>query len=193
MVEPRRREPVVPVGHRAEPEWSRDVVVASTGARMALAAPPRPDPARVPLVTWATAAILSVLFPLAGATTRRDCHSRLDAGASPAGVTPVAELRRNVSKVRRLLVPVAVAWLFVHVSVVAGTTALLLTSDASEQRTSSVRVRMGTITVRARCTGSRSTRHGVACRVRQNDLGLPLCSRCSDRSRCRSPPSISSR
>ena len=33
-----------------------------------LAAPPRPDPARVPLVTWATAAILSVLFPLAGAT-----------------------------------------------------------------------------------------------------------------------------
>ena len=33
-----------------------------------LAAPPRPDPARVPLVTWATAVILSVLFPLAGAT-----------------------------------------------------------------------------------------------------------------------------
>lgn len=33
-----------------------------------LAAPPRPDPARVPMVTWATAAVLSVLFPLAGAT-----------------------------------------------------------------------------------------------------------------------------
>lgn len=33
-----------------------------------LAAPPRTDPARVPLVTWATAAILGVLFPLAGAT-----------------------------------------------------------------------------------------------------------------------------
>ena len=33
-----------------------------------LAAPPRPEPARVPLVTWATAVILSVLFPLAGAT-----------------------------------------------------------------------------------------------------------------------------
>ena len=33
-----------------------------------LAAPPRPDPARVPLVTWVTAVILSVLFPLAGAT-----------------------------------------------------------------------------------------------------------------------------
>ena len=33
-----------------------------------LAAPPRPDPARVPLVTWATAVILSALFPLAGAT-----------------------------------------------------------------------------------------------------------------------------
>jgi uncharacterized iron-regulated membrane protein len=33
-----------------------------------LAAPPRPDPARVPLVTWVTAAILGVLFPLAGAT-----------------------------------------------------------------------------------------------------------------------------
>lgn len=33
-----------------------------------LAAPPRPEPAHVPLVTWATAAILSVLFPLAGAT-----------------------------------------------------------------------------------------------------------------------------
>jgi uncharacterized iron-regulated membrane protein len=33
-----------------------------------LAAPPRPDPARVPLVTWATALILSLLFPLAGAT-----------------------------------------------------------------------------------------------------------------------------
>jgi uncharacterized iron-regulated membrane protein len=33
-----------------------------------LAAPPWPDPTRVPLVTWATAAILSVLFPLAGAT-----------------------------------------------------------------------------------------------------------------------------
>jgi uncharacterized iron-regulated membrane protein len=33
-----------------------------------LAAPPRPDLARVPLVTWATAVILSVLFPLAGAT-----------------------------------------------------------------------------------------------------------------------------
>lgn len=33
-----------------------------------LAAPPRPDPVRVPVVTWATAAILGVLFPLAGAT-----------------------------------------------------------------------------------------------------------------------------
>jgi uncharacterized iron-regulated membrane protein len=33
-----------------------------------LAAPPRPDPARVPLATWATAVILGVLFPLAGAT-----------------------------------------------------------------------------------------------------------------------------
>ena len=33
-----------------------------------LAAPPRPDPVRVPLVTWVTAAILGVLFPLAGAT-----------------------------------------------------------------------------------------------------------------------------
>jgi uncharacterized iron-regulated membrane protein len=33
-----------------------------------LAAPPRLDPARVPLVTWATAAVLGVLFPLAGAT-----------------------------------------------------------------------------------------------------------------------------
>ena len=33
-----------------------------------LAAPPRPDPARVPWVTWVTAAILGVLFPLAGAT-----------------------------------------------------------------------------------------------------------------------------
>lgn len=33
-----------------------------------LAAPPRPDSGRVPLVTWATAVILSVLFPLAGAT-----------------------------------------------------------------------------------------------------------------------------
>lgn len=33
-----------------------------------LAAPPRLAPARVPLVTWVTAAILGVLFPLAGAT-----------------------------------------------------------------------------------------------------------------------------
>ena len=33
-----------------------------------LAAPPRPDPARVPLMTWVTAVMLSVLFPLAGAT-----------------------------------------------------------------------------------------------------------------------------
>jgi uncharacterized iron-regulated membrane protein len=33
-----------------------------------LAAPPRTDPARVPLVTWATAVLLGVLFPLAGAT-----------------------------------------------------------------------------------------------------------------------------
>jgi uncharacterized iron-regulated membrane protein len=33
-----------------------------------LAAPPRPDPVRVPMVTWTTAALLSVLFPLAGAT-----------------------------------------------------------------------------------------------------------------------------
>jgi uncharacterized iron-regulated membrane protein len=33
-----------------------------------LAAPPRPDPARVPLATWATALILSLMFPLAGAT-----------------------------------------------------------------------------------------------------------------------------
>jgi uncharacterized iron-regulated membrane protein len=33
-----------------------------------LAAPPRPDPLRVPLVTWVTAAILGLLFPLAGAT-----------------------------------------------------------------------------------------------------------------------------
>jgi uncharacterized iron-regulated membrane protein len=33
-----------------------------------LAAPPRIEPARVPLVTWATAGILSLLFPLAGAT-----------------------------------------------------------------------------------------------------------------------------
>ncbi len=33
-----------------------------------LAAPPRPDPHRVPMVTWATAAILGVLFPLAGVT-----------------------------------------------------------------------------------------------------------------------------
>jgi uncharacterized iron-regulated membrane protein len=33
-----------------------------------LAAPPRIEPARVPLVTWVTAGILSLLFPLAGAT-----------------------------------------------------------------------------------------------------------------------------
>jgi hypothetical protein len=37
-----------------------------------------------------------------------------------------------VSKIRRLLVPVALAWLLLHVSVVAGTTALLLTTGASE-------------------------------------------------------------
>jgi uncharacterized iron-regulated membrane protein len=36
--------------------------------RWRLAAPPRPVPARVPLVTWATAVMLGVLFPLAGAT-----------------------------------------------------------------------------------------------------------------------------
>jgi uncharacterized iron-regulated membrane protein len=36
--------------------------------RWRLAAPPRPDPARVPVATWATAASLGVLFPLAGAT-----------------------------------------------------------------------------------------------------------------------------
>ncbi|HEY6508004.1 MAG TPA: PepSY domain-containing protein, partial [Vicinamibacterales bacterium] len=36
--------------------------------RWRLAAPPRPDPTRVPLVTWATAVTLGVLFPLAGAT-----------------------------------------------------------------------------------------------------------------------------
>lgn len=33
-----------------------------------LAAPPRPELARVPLVTWVTAVILCLLFPLAGAT-----------------------------------------------------------------------------------------------------------------------------
>ena len=33
-----------------------------------LAAPPRPELARIPAATWATAAVLSVLFPLAGAT-----------------------------------------------------------------------------------------------------------------------------
>jgi uncharacterized iron-regulated membrane protein len=33
-----------------------------------LAAPPRPELARVPLVTWATAAMLGVVFPLAGVT-----------------------------------------------------------------------------------------------------------------------------
>jgi uncharacterized iron-regulated membrane protein len=33
-----------------------------------LAAPPRPELARVPLVTWATAAMLGVVFPLAGMT-----------------------------------------------------------------------------------------------------------------------------
>jgi uncharacterized iron-regulated membrane protein len=32
-----------------------------------LAAPPRPDPARVPLVTWAAALVLGVMFPLGGA------------------------------------------------------------------------------------------------------------------------------
>ena len=36
--------------------------------RWPLAAPPRPDPVRVRLVTWATAVIPSVLLPLAGAT-----------------------------------------------------------------------------------------------------------------------------
>ena len=35
-------------------------------------------------------------------------------------------------KIRSLLVPVALAWLFVHVSVMAGTTALLVTRGASE-------------------------------------------------------------
>lgn len=67
MVESRRRESSVSVGHRAEREWPGDVVVAPSGAAMA-AAPPRPVPARVPLVTWATAVMLGVLFPLAGAT-----------------------------------------------------------------------------------------------------------------------------
>jgi uncharacterized iron-regulated membrane protein len=33
-----------------------------------LAAPPRPDPARVPLVVWTTAVVLGLLFPLAGGT-----------------------------------------------------------------------------------------------------------------------------
>jgi hypothetical protein len=37
-----------------------------------------------------------------------------------------------VAKIRRLVVPVAFAWLFLHVSVVAGTTALLLASGSSE-------------------------------------------------------------
>ena len=46
-----------------------DVVTASPSTkRWRLAAPPRIEPARVPLITWATAVILSVLFPLAGAT-----------------------------------------------------------------------------------------------------------------------------
>ena len=80
-----------------------------------------------------------------------------------------------VSKVRSLLVPVALAWLFVHVSVVAGTTALLLTSGASEADII--------------CTCAHGADHGscpmhgkpadaARCRLQstQNDLGLALLS-----------------
>ena len=78
-----------------------------------------------------------------------------------------------MSKVRRLLVPVAVAWLLVHVSVVAGTTALLLTSGASAADII--------------CTCAHGADHGscpmhgkpadeARCRLQstQNDLGVAL-------------------
>ncbi|HEY7444923.1 MAG TPA: hypothetical protein VH701_21000, partial [Vicinamibacterales bacterium] len=80
-----------------------------------------------------------------------------------------------MAKIRRLLVPVAVAWLFVHVSVVAGTAVLLSMSNASA----------GDII----CTCAHGADHGscpmhrkpadsARCRLQstQNDLGLSLIS-----------------
>ena len=80
-----------------------------------------------------------------------------------------------MSKTRRLLVPVTVVWLFLHVSVVAGTTVLLVTGGASEA---------GII-----CTCADGDDHGscpmhgkpadsARCRLQstQNDLGLALIS-----------------
>ena len=80
-----------------------------------------------------------------------------------------------MSKIRCLLVPVAVAWLLLHVSVVTGTTALLLTSGAS--------------TAHNICTCAHGADHGscpmhrkpaesARCRLQntQNDVGLALLS-----------------
>ena len=68
VVEPCRRKFVVPVGGRAEPQWSRHVVAASAVASVATRGAAAASRSARPAVTWLTAVTLGVLFPLAGAT-----------------------------------------------------------------------------------------------------------------------------
>ena len=80
-----------------------------------------------------------------------------------------------MSKVRRLRVAVAVAWLFVYLSVVAGTTALLLTSVASEADIICTCVHGDD---HGSCPMHRKPADSARCRFQssQNDLGLTLLS-----------------
>lgn len=90
---------------------------------------------------------------------------------------PVARIKLTspVSKFRRLLVPLAIAWLCVHVSVVAGSSVLLQATGASEAEIV--------------CTCAHGADHGscpmhkkpadsARCRLQstQNELGLALLS-----------------
>jgi hypothetical protein len=80
-----------------------------------------------------------------------------------------------VSKIRRLLVSIAVAWLFVHVSVVTGTTALLLAGGASA---ADIICTCAHGADHGSCPMHRTRADSARCRLQstQNDLGLALLS-----------------
>jgi len=80
-----------------------------------------------------------------------------------------------VSRIRRLLVPVAVACLFLHVSIVAGTAVLLVASGNSE---TDIICTCAHGADHGSCPMHRKPANSAGCRLQstQNDLGLALMS-----------------
>jgi hypothetical protein len=80
-----------------------------------------------------------------------------------------------VSKIRRLVVPVALAWLLIHVFVTAGTVALLFAGSASE---ADLICACGHGADHGSCPMHRKPADSARCRLQstQNDLGLALLS-----------------